>query len=118
MSRGIALVLEDEAMIAMDVCQTLTDVGYEPVDFANCELAVAWLEANPRPAVAVLDMQLRDGSCHAIATILREQGVPLGVHAGDRLMMPEDEVFTAGVILPKPSSGDALVEAVARAASG
>src|SRR3569623_2186861 len=118
MTSRVALVLEDEALIALDICLTLSDAGYETVDFASCDLATNWLEANPLPAVAVLDVHLRDGSCHAIATTLRNYGVPFVVHAGDRLILPDDEVFTAGVLFPKPSSGEALVEAVSRAASG
>ncbi len=61
------LVLEDEAIIALDIEGILTDAGLDvAATLSSCAGAVEWLTAN-RPDVAILDIDLQDGSCEHVA---------------------------------------------------
>jgi len=76
-SAGVVLLLEDEALIAMDVEQTLAAEKLAVVCFASAADGVHWLESNT-PALAVLDIGLIDGDCdEAAATLTRRHGCPL-----------------------------------------
>jgi DNA-binding response OmpR family regulator len=56
------LVVEDEALIAMMLCDALEDGGHEVMGPASTEAeALAWCAAM-RPDVALVDIHLRDGS--------------------------------------------------------
>ena len=57
------LIVEDEALIAMALADSLEDAGHEVVGpAATMAEALALCEAAPRPELAVLDINLRDGS--------------------------------------------------------
>ena len=82
MKNTLALVLEDEPLIAMDLEATLENAGFTVVTQMTCAEAQAWLAAH-RPVVAVVDVQLRDGSSIDIAGKLDKIGVPFIVHSGE-----------------------------------
>ncbi|MEO6014238.1 MAG: response regulator [Devosia sp.] len=105
----VALLLEDEPLIAMDVESTLQDGGFDVVTFATCSEAEAWLEHN-HPAIAVVDITLRDGPCTEAVQELVRRNIPFIVHSGDmdRSALP-DLAFDAGTWMSKPSSSDALM---------
>jgi DNA-binding response OmpR family regulator len=70
------LVLEDEAIIAIDVENILTDAGLAvAATLGSCADALKWLDANDAE-VALLDMHLLDGSCEPVARRLAEKGIP------------------------------------------
>jgi DNA-binding NtrC family response regulator len=113
----LALLLEDDGLIAMDVENTLYGGGFNVVTFYTCAEAEAWLKHNS-PRVAVVDITLRDGPCTKAVRILIERNIPFIVHSGemDRLGMP-DVAFEAGTWIGKPSSSDRIIE-VARSLAG
>jgi CheY-like chemotaxis protein len=82
------LVVEDEGLIAADVCLTLRSMGFdvlEPVDTAEEAIRVA---ETARPSVVLMDIRLRgelDGT-HAAHVIRARLGIPvvfLTSHADD-----------------------------------
>ncbi len=73
------LIVEDEALIAMVLADSLEDGGHEVVGpAATMAEALALCEAAPPPELAVLDINLRDGSNGVdVARALSERwGVP------------------------------------------
>jgi DNA-binding response OmpR family regulator len=105
----IALQLEDEALIALDVEMTLTREGFSVVTFSRCEDAEQWLETNT-PHVAIIDVELSDGPSIAAVAILIERNTPFIVHSGDTETSPyRDTVFEAGVWIGKPAPTENIV---------
>lgn len=107
------LLLEDEALISMDVEQTLADaqVG-EATSLASCAGAMKWLESNT-PDVAVIDIFLRDGESDEVAEILVKRGVPIIIHSARRAVASDSpRVFLKGIWISKPSDPQDLAAAV------
>jgi DNA-binding response OmpR family regulator len=103
------LVVEDEAIIALDLETSLSDAGYTVLVASSCAAALGIL-STWRPDAAILDVQLRDGDCEDVATSLATAGVPFIVHTGT----PASDlspVFRMGKYICKPSDlGTELVE--------
>jgi len=107
------LLLEDEALIALDVERTLADAQIgQSTSFASCAGALKWLETNT-PDVAVVDIFLRDGECDEVAEILVARGVPLVIHSARRGAASDNHrVFLSGTWICKPSDPSELTSAV------
>ena len=110
----IVLLMEDEPLIAMDAEVALRDAGFDVVSLALCAQGEQFIQ-KVLPAVAVLDIQLRDGQCHPLAEQLVEADVPFVVHS----VLPHaehlDSILGRGLWLQKPASLLMLVSAVIRA---
>lgn len=107
------LILEDEPLIAMDLEFMLEKAGYETKVCTTCADAKHWLEAET-PAVALLDIRLKDGTCTDVASILNARGVPLIVCSGTA-KLDAHEIFSKGTWLQKPTDDAAVVRAVEEA---
>jgi DNA-binding response OmpR family regulator len=110
MKTPLVLVLEDEALIGIDLELSLTDAGFTVVLAASCAEADRVL-ADQRPDAAVLDVQLRDGDCVAVAKTLVAQGVPFIVHSASHIP-DQDIVFRSGTIVRKPTDTPTIVQVV------
>ena len=75
--KPLVLLLEDEALVALNLQDELQDAGYEVAGpFTACAAALEWLQT-VTPAMAILDAALTDGSCREIALDVRsDQVVP------------------------------------------
>ena len=83
----LVLILEDEAIIALNIQDELQDKGYRIAGpFTTCADAHSWLQ-NETPDIAVLDTMLKDGACREIALDLARRKVPFLIYSGHR----EDE---------------------------
>jgi DNA-binding response OmpR family regulator len=81
-AKPLVLVAEDEAIIALELEDSLTSAGFEVAGpFSTCAEAEAWLKAG-EPDAAILDNQLKDGPCDALAADLSRRGVPLVIFSG------------------------------------
>jgi two-component SAPR family response regulator len=107
------LLLEDEALIAMDIESTLAYINAASVaSITSCSDALKWLAENT-PDIAIIDIFLRDGECTEVADILVERDVPFIVHSARRKVSHDDHrIFLKGTWIPKPSIPDALAQAV------
>ncbi|MER9493982.1 response regulator [Mesorhizobium sp. M0320] len=108
------VVLEDEPLIALDVEDTLCDAGFNVLAvLPSCSQALEWLQSNS-PDVAVLDIELNDGSCEDIARLLYERDIPFVVHSGSvfdpRYYAP---IFQKGTWVSKPAADGDVTNAVA-----
>ena len=112
-NRCLVLLVEDEALVAMNLQDDLKDAGYAVVGpFDTCAAALAWLETET-PDLAVLDTVLKDGTCRALAAELARRGIGFVLWSGhlqDRQTLQE---FTDAVWVEKPSTHNALLHALA-----
>ena len=110
-SRPLVLVLEDEALIALNLQDELQDAGYAIAGpFTTCAAALEWLRTET-PDVAILDAALRDGPCREIALELTRREVPFLIYSGHH----EDCEFLAEfhhiTWIEKPVPSEVLVRA-------
>jgi DNA-binding response OmpR family regulator len=83
-SRPLVLVLEDVALIALNLQDELQDSGYEVAGpFTDCSAALDWLRT-ATPDMAILDATLNDGSCHSVAAELSRREVPFLIYSGHK----------------------------------
>ena len=106
-SKPRVLLVEDEALVAMMIGESLTEFGFQvigPMATASEALAAAW---DKHLDAAVLDINLGDGLVYTVAEILTKHGVPLVFVTG----YDADSVdirFSGVPILQKPIERDML----------
>ena len=106
------LILEDEAIIAWDLLQTVEDAGFTPATvMVSCAKALAWLHSNT-PNIAILDINLKDGMCSEVARILVDRHVPFVVCSAS-IENDIDPIFHGGLWIAKPWHPDKLLRALA-----
>lgn len=105
-----ALLVEDEAVIALDLEDALAHAGLSRfMTVSSCAAAKDWLSTNT-PDAAILDISLRDGPSTEIALTLLARCVPFIVYTGiDEGPSP---VFDRVERLMKPTSSDAILSAL------
>jgi DNA-binding response OmpR family regulator len=110
-SRLLILVLEDEALIALNVQDELQDAGYEVAGpFSTCSAALNWLQTTT-PDMAILDTTLKDGPCQEVALELSRREVPFLIYSGyqeDQQLLSDFQHVTW---IEKPVPPEALVQA-------
>lgn len=106
------LLLEDEALIAVALQDSLEEEGYSVAGpFVTCADALAWL-AGQRPDLAILDTVLKDGPCKEVALMLIEARVPLVVYSGhssDRNTLPE---LAGATWVEKPAPVEVILQSL------
>jgi len=117
-SKPLVLILEDEALIALNLQDELQDAGFAVVGpFTTCSAALQWL-GSATPSLAILDAALNDGSCIEVASELNRREVPFLVYSGHQ------ENHTLMAELPrvtwveKPTPPDIVVQACQQLLSG
>jgi CheY-like chemotaxis protein len=109
------LLVEDQAIIALDVEYMLTDCGVSTVDTAaNVAEAFAFLKA-VQPDAAVLDLNLGGSTSLPIAEVLLPKGIPFVFSTGycDNSMVPAE--FAHVPIVTKPYDAERLARALLNA---
>jgi DNA-binding response OmpR family regulator len=110
---GLVMILEDEALIAIDLQAELEVAGYAIAGpFATCTSALEWL-AGSKPDLAVLDTILKDGPCKDVALNLAEQGVPFVVYSGHRQDLNTLPEFKGATWVEKPAPTQVILDALA-----
>ena len=108
---GTILILEDQALIALDIEDLFLNAGFETIQvISSCADAERWLVAN-KPDVAIIDIKLRDGPCVEVAKTLVEREIPFVVHTGDPDLQ-KDGIFSKGKWVIKPSQPNELLTVV------
>lgn len=103
------LVVEDDAIIAYDLADELTAMGYEVVGPASdCEQALDLIE-RAGCDIAVLDVNLGPGvTSEPVAVELKKRAIPFAVASGyGHDQFPK--IFREAPLLPKPVRVDLLV---------
>jgi len=115
-TKGTALILEDEPLIAMDVENTLREAGHDVSIVSTCVEATEWLKRR-RPDIVIADVVLRDGPCHDVVEQMVRDQIPFVVHSGNLADAHVGTPYAHGTWLNKPSLPDDLLAAVKQAMS-
>ena len=111
------LVVEDDALLAMDLEATLVEAGAVVVGLCQT-LDEAMLQADAADfAVAVLDFGLGSETVSPVARRLVNRGVPFVLYTGKSRHEPSLAEWRDCSIVAKPASPRALVSAVRTALS-
>jgi CheY-like chemotaxis protein len=114
--RPKVLVVEDEFIIALDLSETVQDLGYElEGPFEGNEQAIEAIDGEGMPDAAILDVFTADGEVYPLADRLIEAGVPIVFHSGH---VSPDEVkarYPDAQACAKPCPPDRLIAAVQEA---
>ncbi len=116
MSKTI-LLLEDDALIALDLEDRVRGFGYDVIGPAGTlEEAAALIEGH-LPDAALLDGNINGKSSIDFAALLMERGVPVAFCTGYEKIAGLPEALRNAPILCKPISDDALLKVLRAIAS-
>ncbi|MBP2490977.1 DNA-binding NtrC family response regulator [Rhizobium leguminosarum] len=80
---ALVLLLEDEAIIAIDAEEMLRGMGIGNVTSLDTnEATLLWL-SEKTPDLAIVDPRLKDGLCSGVVADLVERAIPFIVYSGD-----------------------------------
>jgi CheY-like chemotaxis protein len=117
--RPKVLVVEDEFIIALDLSETVRDLGYAlEGPYPDKEKAFLAIE-DELPDCAILDVFTGDGEVYPLADALTDAGVPIIFHSGHVSPSEVRQRYPEAWACAKPCSPDKLIdllqEAVERA---
>lgn len=108
-------LVEDEAVIAMDLEALIEDMGHEVVGLvASVEQATQLLSTlKTKPDAAIVDANLGGASARPIVDQLKAAGIPTIIASG---YAPEElhRKGLSGVLIPKPYHPHAIADALER----
>lgn len=109
------LVAEDEMIIGCDLCQTITEAGYDVEGpFDSLSSAMLAFQRN-KPDLAILDVQLDDGIVYPLAEQMMAEDVPVIFHSGQLTPSEVAERFPHAQALSKPCPPAEVIATVQQA---
>jgi DNA-binding response OmpR family regulator len=105
------LLVEDEALIAMDVKAMIRKANGEVVAYAASLAKALKIVNTPGLSLAVLDFRLGSENSLPVATKLHAAGVPFVFYTGNAANIPE--IWPGVPILPKPADPARLIGTLA-----
>jgi len=111
------LVIEDEAVIALDVADIVRNAGHEVVGIAATEKAAVEMAKKHSPHLVLADIQLRgsDSGITAVKEILRAVSVPVIFVTGYPERLLTGTQLEPAFVISKPFDPDLLRAAIAQA---
>ena len=104
--RPIVLVVEDDFLLRMDAINIVGNAGFEAVEAANADEAIATIEADPNIHVVFTDVQMpgtMDGL--TLARVVKDRWPTIMILAtSGRVGVNEKDLPEASVFVPKPYS--------------
>ena len=113
--RPTVLVVEDEFIIALDLSETVRDLGFRVEGpFADKENAFIAIDRQ-MPDCAILDVKTADGDVYPLADALADAGVPIIFHSGH--IAPDDiaDRYPEARTCSKPCPPDQLITMISGA---
>jgi CheY-like chemotaxis protein len=114
LGRPKVLVVDDEALIRLDLASSLAEAGFDVIEVSNADDAVAILTTTPAVAVMVTDVEMAGSMDGArLARVVRDRWPPVhivvvsGYHRAAELELPERTRF-----FPKPYDVRRLIVAI------
>jgi DNA-binding response OmpR family regulator len=102
------LIVEDEAIVAFDICAQLSDLGAECIGpAATLDIALNMIDREDFHC-AILDVRLGHASIYPAAERLRDKGVPWIFHTGDADLSTLNRDWPGYPVLQKPVDTHAL----------
>ena len=97
------MIVEDEAIVALDLQMMVEDMGYEVVGpCASVREGMSMVKQ--APDMAVLDVRLTDGEVFPLADVLRNRNVKLIFHSGHVDISDIDDNYPGSAFCPKPTT--------------
>jgi CheY-like chemotaxis protein len=113
-----ALVVEDNALVAISAEFCLRDAGAAVVRIANSvALAKSALDEGFPFDIALVDLYLEDGDASPLVQILSERGIAVVITTGDEFCQGRLALRTAIDVLLKPYTDRDLINAVMKCAA-
>ncbi len=113
-----ALIVEDNALIAISAEFSLRDAGAAVVRIANSVAAAkSALDEGFSFDVALVDLRLQDGDASPLIQILSERGVAVVITTGDLVCQGQPALRTAIDVLQKPYTDRDLINALTKYAA-
>jgi len=111
------LVIEDEAVIAMDIVVTVRSAGHTVVGVADTEAKAVALSEEFRPDLILADVQLKDGDSgiEAVEKIMRISEVPVIFVTGFPEAFLTGDKVEPTFLLTKPFDPEALTATISQA---
>jgi DNA-binding NtrC family response regulator len=107
--RPTVLVVEDEFIIALDLSETVKDLGFRVEGpFADKENAFVAIDRH-MPDCAILDVKTADGEVYPLADALVDAGVPIIFHSGHIQSEDIAERYPTALACSKPCPPDRLI---------
>jgi DNA-binding response OmpR family regulator len=107
--RPIVLVVEDEFIIALDLSETVRDLGFKVEGpFADKENAFIAID-HQMPDCAILDVKTADGEVYPLADALVDAGVPIIFHSGHIASEDIAVRYPEALACSKPCPPDRLI---------
>ena len=111
-SRPCILVAEDYGLIAHMLVEDLSEAGFNVSGpFRTCDAAITSLTGQP-PDAAILDIELRDGPCIALAERLKAKRIPFLILTGHNPESSFGDAFSGVPWLGKPMSHEDVLQAL------
>jgi CheY-like chemotaxis protein len=107
----VILIVEDEFLLRLDSAETIESAGFEVIQAANADEAIATLKMRPDIHVVFTDIQM-PGSMDGLnlARFVRDRWPPIKIVAtSGRVMVGDDDLPAGSVFLPKPYRGAQVV---------
>jgi CheY-like chemotaxis protein/DNA-directed RNA polymerase specialized sigma24 family protein len=113
------LIIEDEAVIALDVAQIVRSAGHQVVGIAASEHTAIELATKHAPDLVIADIQLKHGDDGraAVREILKSMSVPVIFVTGFPERLLTGEGVEPAFVITKPFAADQLKMAIAQALS-
>ena len=109
------LVAEDEAIVGLDLCDTVSEAGYI-VEGPFLDLSSAMLAyQKTKPDIAILDVQLGDGIVYPLAEQMIAEDVQVIFHSGQLTPAEVAARFPQAQALAKPCPPAEVINSVERA---
>ncbi len=111
-TRPMVLVVEDEFIIALDLSETVKDLGLSVAGpFISQQNALSAIAAG-LPDLAILDVQTADGDVYPLADVLTRAGVPIIFHSGHVGSAEMEQRYPHAVSICKPCPPAQLIGVV------
>lgn len=109
------LVVEDEVIIALDLTETVRDMGYRVEGpYANNDHAMIAIDQE-LPDFAILDVMTADGEVFPLADALTKAGVPIIFHSGHYTRREIAERYPDAQAAEKPCPPSELIAMMSKA---
>ena len=108
------LIVEDEALVAIDLQFALEDAGAEVLGPAmSLPDALAMVEQSARIDCALLDVDLAGHDVYPVAQALQRRGIPFLLHTGHGSRRAHGEMFPGAITCLKPTLPETLIDLLA-----
>ncbi|MDM9625575.1 response regulator [Rhizobium sp. S152] len=117
-STNVALIVEDELFIVLELEDVLRELGYGKVEaFSDTVAALSWLQ-HVKPAIAIIDYHLKGDTAENLVAILADAEVPTVIYSGRSYDPQTDgEALATCEWLMKPADDAMLAAAIERASA-